>query len=66
MKTPLVPRLLPALLLTVATTAFAETEARKDVVVRRHVVSGAVPHTIQVRSVDSAPAEMEKVAFLGV
>ncbi len=66
MNNPFLTRLLPALLLTATVTAFAEPEPRKDVVIRRHVTKGEGPQTLQFRSLGSDPAEMEKVAYLGV
>jgi len=66
MNNPFLIRLLPAVLLTVAVSAHAQTEPRKDIVIRRHAVQGSGPHTVDLRALDSAPGEMEKVAFLGV
>lgn len=62
MKNPIIIRLLPALLL--ATAAFAEGEPNKDVLTRRRVdVDGPRFHQ---RIGEKGPAEMEKVAYLGV
>ncbi len=63
MKNPIVTRLLPILLLATATTAFAEPEVKKDIVIRRHAVPGDGPHLAFKMD---GPAEMEKVAYLGV
>jgi serine protease Do len=65
MKNPIVPRLLPALLLVTATTAFAEPEVRKDVIIRRHAVQTDGPH-FNMKPDGPGPVEMEKVAYLGV
>lgn len=65
MKNPIVTRLLPALLLVAATTAFAEPEVKKDVIIRRHAVQGEGPH-FNMKLDGPGPVEMEKVAYLGV
>jgi serine protease Do len=63
MKNPIVIRLIPLLLLV--TTALAEGEARKDVVIRRGTVRGEGPqHAFRMER--GGPLEMEKVAYLGV
>ena len=43
MKTQILPRVLPLFLLAAATTAFADPEVKKDVVIRRGSVQGG-PH----------------------
>lgn len=65
MKTPIVTRLLPVLLLATVTTAFAEPEVKKDIVIRRHAAKGDGPH-LAFKLDGPGPAEMEKVAYLGV
>lgn len=65
MKNQVVTRLLPVLLLAAAATAFAEPEVKKDIVIRRHAVKGdGQPFNIKLDG--PGPAEMEKVAYLGV
>lgn len=63
MKNPIVPCLLPLLLLSTAIQA-AEPEVRKDVIIRHHAAPGDAPQNLDVRL--GEPAEMEKVAYLGV
>lgn len=65
MKNPIVTRLLPVLLLATATTAFAEPEVKKDIVIRRHAVKGDGPQ-FNLKLDGPGPTEMEKVAYLGV
>lgn len=65
MKNQVVTRLLPVLLLAAATTAFAEPEVRKDIVIRRHAVKGD-GQALNIKLDGPGPAEMEKVAYLGV
>lgn len=65
MKNPIVTRLLPTLLLVTATTAFAEPEVKKDVIIRRHALQGEGPH-FNMKLDGPGPVEMEKVAYLGV
>jgi serine protease Do len=62
MKNPVIVRLIPALLL--ATTVFAEAEPKKDVVIRRRVEADGPRFHHKLDRDD--PAEMEKVAYLGV
>jgi hypothetical protein len=64
MKTQNLPRLLPVFLLAAVTTAFADPEVKKDVIIRRGSVQGGPHFNIKLDGAD--PAEMEKVAYLGV
>ncbi|AOS45043.1 Serine protease Do-like HtrA [Lacunisphaera limnophila] len=66
MKNPIVIRLVPLLLLAV--TAFAETEAKKEIVIRRGppVHGGGQQLNINMDRRGPGPLEMEKVAYLGV
>lgn len=59
-------RLFPALLLAAATTAFAGPETKKDIVIRRGTAHGGAPDHFNVKFGGPGPAEMEKVAYLGV
>lgn len=63
MKNPIVIRLVPLLLL--AATAFAEPDARKDMVIRHGLARGDGPH-FNLKMDRKGPMEMEKVAYLGV
>ena len=65
MKNPTTIRFLVALLLATGVTAFAEPEIKKDVIIRRHAVQGEGPH-FNMKLAGPGPAEMEKVAYLGV
>jgi len=62
MKNPILSHTIPLLLL--AATAFAEGEPKKEIIIRHRMV-GAGPN-ITIRSDREGPAEMEKVAYLGV
>jgi serine protease Do len=64
MKHPIVTRLFPVLLL--ATTAFAEGEPKKDVIIRRREVEGGPHFNVRVDRDERGPIEKEKVAYLGV
>ncbi|HEY8993617.1 MAG TPA: PDZ domain-containing protein [Lacunisphaera sp.] len=65
MKNPIITRVIPVLLL--ATTAFAQGEPKQDVVIRRRFETGGPHFNVQFARADSpGPAEMEKVAYLGV
>ncbi len=63
MNNKLVIRLIPALLLV--TSALAEGEPKKEIVIRRHAEAGG-PHFNVAVDRDRGPVEMEKVAYLGV
>jgi serine protease Do len=63
MKNPIVTCLLPLLLLATAVQA-AEPEVKKEVIIRRHAAPGDGSQEFDVRL--DGPAEMEKVAYLGV
>ena len=63
MKNPIITRIIPALLL--ATTAWAAPEAKKDIVIRRHVDKDGPRFNVQIDQ-DGPDVEKEKVAFLGV
>lgn len=65
MKNKLVSYLIPALLL--ASTALAEGEPKKEIVIRRHPEGGDPHFNVEInRGGPPGPAEMEKVAYLGV
>jgi serine protease Do len=64
MKNPIVSRFIPLVLL--ATTAFAQPEVQKDVIIRRGTVKGEGPHQKGHHWGRPDPMEMEKVAYLGV
>lgn len=65
MKNPIVIRLLPVLLLAAASTAFAQPEAKKEIVIRRGTATAGGPN-FNIRVDGPGPGEMEKVAYLGV
>jgi len=56
--------LIPVLLL--ATSALAETEPKKEIVIRRQSGGGGAQFNVAVNRDGPGPAEMEKVAYLGV
>lgn len=62
MKTKLASCLIPALLLT--TSAFAETETKKEIIIRRSPEGDGQHFNIKIDK--DGPVEMEKVAYLGV
>lgn len=64
MKNPIIARIIPVLLL--ATTAFAESEPKKDITIRRVQTDGSRFNTKLDHDGPPGPAEMEKVAYLGV
>lgn len=63
MNNKLVTRLIPALLLV--TSALAEGEPKKEIIIRRHAEGGGPHFNVEINK-DRAPVEMEKVAYLGV
>jgi hypothetical protein len=63
MKNPIITRIIPILLL--ASTALAEGETRKEVIIKRHVEQGG-PHFNVQTDRDGPGVEKEKVAYLGV
>ncbi len=63
MKNKIVASIIPVLLL--ATSALAESEAKKEITIRRHVEGGG-PHFNMKLEGEPGPMEMEKVAYLGV
>lgn len=65
MKNQIVIRLLPILLFSAVSTALAEPEQKKEIVIRRHAGTGEGPH-FNMKLDGPGPAEMEKVAYLGV
>ncbi len=56
--------LVPVLLL--ATSALAETETKKEIVIRRHAEGGSPHFNVEVNRDGPGPVEMEKIAYLGV
>jgi serine protease Do len=64
MKNKLVSYLIPGLLL--ATSALAETESKKDVVIRRRTEAAGPTFNVAVDRDGPGPREMEKVAYLGI
>lgn len=64
MKNPTVLRLLPVFLLAAASTAFANPEIKKEIVIRRG--PGPAGSNFNVRVEAPGHGEMEKVAYLGV
>jgi len=65
MKNKLVSYLIPALLL--ATSALAQGEPKKEIVIRRHAEGGDPHFNVELnRGGPPGPVEMEKVAYLGV
>lgn len=65
MKNPIIARVIPVLLL--ATTAFAESEPKKDILIRRRVETDGPHFNMQfARDGQPGPTEKEKVAYLGV
>src|SRR5437762_2329720 len=63
MNHPIITRIIPILLL--ATTALAEGEAKKDIVIKRRVEKDGPHFNVQIDQ-DGPALEKEKVAFLGV
>jgi hypothetical protein len=63
MNNKLVIRLIPALLLV--TSALAEGEPKKEIIIRRRAEGGGPHFNVQIDK-DRGPVEMEKVAYLGV
>lgn len=63
MNNKLVIRLIPALLLV--TSALAEAEPKKEIVIRHRAEAGGPRFNIEIDK-DRGPVEMEKVAYLGI
>ena len=63
MNHPIITRIIPVLLL--ATTALAQSEPKKDIVIKRHVEKDGPRFNVQIDQ-DGPGLEKEKVAFLGV
>ncbi len=63
MKNKIISSIIPALMLV--TSALAEAEPKKEIVIRRRTEVGDPHFNVEINQ-DRGPAEMEKVAYLGI